>query len=263
MQARLGSYWNLVMPYALASGALPAATARGVLRYMLAHGSRLLGLVRAGGYALYGEHPFPVSGTDEVYGLNVARFLADQDEPDLLDLSLAGDLAAGMTRGTYVSGEAASVAPLGGSGLRAMYLPPNAASNAAFLETLRSTLVHETRDAAGRPRDLQLAFATPRMWLAPGRRVAVSSLPTSFGPLSYTIVASTGRIRVTVDEPSRSRPHAIALRLRLPAGSRLGAVTVDGRPAAVDRTTGTIRLPVTGELVEVSAQEVVSRRPSK
>jgi hypothetical protein len=40
-------------------------------------------------------------------------------------------------------------------------------------------------------------------------------------------------------------------------------VTVDGRPAAVDRATGTIRLPVTGDLVEISALEVVSRRPSK
>jgi hypothetical protein len=91
----------------------------------------------------------------------------------------------------------------------------------------------------------------------------VSNLPTSFGPLSYTIVASTRRIGVTVDEPSRSRPHAIALRLRVPAGFRLGAVTVEGRPAAVDRATGTIRLPVTGDLVEISALEVVSRRPSK
>jgi hypothetical protein len=261
MEARLGSYWNLVMPYALASGALPAATASGVLRYMLAHGSRLLGLVRAGGYALYGEPAFPASGTDQVYGLNAARFLADEDKPDLLDLSLAGDLAAGMTRGTYVSGEAASVAPLDGSGLRAMYLPPNAASNAAFLETLRLALVHETRGADGRPEGLELAFATPRTWLAPGRRIAVSDLPTSFGPVSYTVAASAGRVTATVDEPSRSHPRTIALRLRLPAGSRLGAVVVDGRRAAVDRATATIRLPVIGGRVELSA--LVSRRGSK
>jgi hypothetical protein len=261
MEARLGSYWNLVMPYALASGALPPATASGVLRYLLGHGSRLLGLVRSGGYALYGTPAFPVSGTDEVYGLNVARFLADEDRPDLLDLSLAGDLAAGMTAGTYVSGEAASVAPLDGSGLRAMYLPPNAASDAAFLETLRLTLVHETRAVDGRPRALELAFATPPAWLAPGRRIAVTNLPTSFGPLSYSVAATAGRITATVDEPSRSHPHAIALRLRLPAGSRLGSVTVDGRPATVDRATGTVRLPVTGGRVEVSA--LVSRRRSK
>jgi hypothetical protein len=40
----------------------------------------LLGLVRAGAYALYGPHAFPVGGTDQVYGLNVSRFLADNDE---------------------------------------------------------------------------------------------------------------------------------------------------------------------------------------
>jgi hypothetical protein len=90
-QERLSSYWNLVMPYALASGFFPPGSreARGALRYMLLHGSRLLGLVRAGGYALYGRAPRPpVSGTDQVYGNNVARFLADNDQADQLVLSL-------------------------------------------------------------------------------------------------------------------------------------------------------------------------------
>ena len=110
--SRAGSYWNLVMPYALASGLLEpgGAEATGVARYLLLHGSRLLGLVRAGAYALYGDAPVPTSGTDQVYGLNMARFLADNDRPDQLVLSLYGHLAAGMAPGTFVSGEAASVA---------------------------------------------------------------------------------------------------------------------------------------------------------
>ena len=43
-----GSYWNLVMPYVLASGLFPPGSreADGVFRYMLNHGSRFLGLVR-------------------------------------------------------------------------------------------------------------------------------------------------------------------------------------------------------------------------
>jgi hypothetical protein len=82
VEARSGSYWNLVAPYALASGLLDRRREEGALRYLLRHGSRLLGLVRAGGYALYGRSaPFPTSGTDEVYGLNAARFLASVDEP--------------------------------------------------------------------------------------------------------------------------------------------------------------------------------------
>lgn len=79
-EARSGSYWNLVVPYALASGffAPGSAEAAEILRYLSLHGSRLLGLVRAGAYALYGQSVvFPTSGTDEVYGINVARFLAD------------------------------------------------------------------------------------------------------------------------------------------------------------------------------------------
>ena len=55
-ESREGSYWNLVAPYALASGLFPPGSARvaGRARYLLSHGSRLLGLVRAGGYSLYG-----------------------------------------------------------------------------------------------------------------------------------------------------------------------------------------------------------------
>ena len=60
-QARLGSYWNLVVPYALASGLFAPGSpeATGALRYMLRHGSRLAGVVRAGAYALYEEPVVP------------------------------------------------------------------------------------------------------------------------------------------------------------------------------------------------------------
>jgi hypothetical protein len=254
--ARLGSYWNLVMPYALASGFFPSRgeQARGIFDYMQHHGSRLLGLVRAGAYALYGRDAPRSSGTDAVYGINVARFLADNDEPDQLALSLVGQLAAGMTPGTFVAGEAASVTPLPGTADRSMYLPPNGAANAAFLETLRQMLVHETRDRAGEPYGLQLAFATPRGWLLPGKRIVVRNAPTSFGPVSFSIAAAARTIAVTVTEPARARPRALALRLRLPAGSRLTGVTLDGRRyTRFDSRTGTIELPRTGGEVTLVA----------
>ena len=232
-EARLGSYWNLVVPYALASGLFRpgSAQSRGALRYLLRHGSRLLGVVRAGAYALYEDPVFPTGGTDAVYGINVARFLADEGESDQLVLSLYGTLAAAMTPDTFVSGEAASVAPLLGRHHRAMYLPPNGASNAAFLETLRALLVHETRGPTGEPAGLQLAPSTPRTWLAPGKRITVSRAATSFGPVSYTLTAGAGEIRATVGVPAR-RPDRLELHLRLPAGRRIAAVTVDGRPHA-------------------------------
>ncbi len=230
-EARLGSYWNLVMPYALASGLFEPGSpeARGALRYLLRHGSRLLGVVRAGAYALYPDPSFPTGGTDGVYGINVARFLADAGEADQLVLSLYGTLAVAMTPSTFVSGEAASVAPLGGLSYRSMYLPPNGASNAAFLETLRALLVHETRDARGAPHGLELAFATPRPWLRAGKRIAVRRAATSFGPLSFSLESRADGVRISVEVPAR-RPATLKLRLRLPRGTALAGVTLGGRP---------------------------------
>jgi hypothetical protein len=255
--SRPGSYWNLVVPYALASGFFKphGREANGIYRYMLAHGSRLLGLVRAGAYSLYDKPRYPVSGTDQVYGLNVARFLADNDKPDQLVLSLYGMLGASMTPDTFVSGEAATVAPLRGAVYRSMYLPPNTASNSAFLETLRLMLVHETRDADGRPVGLELAYSTPRPWLGVGKRIAVHEAPTPFGPLSYELRSVAGRIEGTVVVPSRRPPRSVRLRLRLPHGERIAAVRVNGRPRPVDRRTGTIDLSgLRGELEVVAAR---------
>jgi len=248
-ETRSGGYWNLVMPYALASGLFAPGSpeAIGALRYMLLHGSRLLGLVRAGAYSLYGLNPvYPTSGVNPVYGLNVARFLADSDRPDQLVLSLYGQLAAGMAPGTFVSGEGLSVAPLARGYHRSMYLPPNGASNASFVETLRLMLVHETRDREGRPRGLELAYATPRAWLRPGARVAVHRAPTTFGTVAFSIQARKGSVNVTVDVPTRGSLEALHLRLRLPRGNRISEVTLDGRPYR--------RFDVRTELIDLSGR---------
>ena len=243
-RSRLGSYWNLVMPYALASGffAPHGAQATRILRYMMGHGSRFLGLVRAGAYSLYGTKArYPLTGTDQVYGLAMARFLADNDDPDQLVLSLYGTLGAAMTPDTFVSGEAATVAPLRGAAYRSMYLPPNAASNSAFLETLRLVLVHETAQA-GRPTGLELAFGTPRGWLAAGKSIAARAAPTSFGPVSYEVDAGADQVTATVEVPSRRPPATLKLRLRLPLSERVAAVRVNGKPRPFDRRTSTVDL---------------------
>jgi hypothetical protein len=246
-ESREGSYWNLVAPYALASGIFSPSSreARGALRYLLLHGSRLLGLVRSGVFVLYGDDAdVATSGVNQVYGNNVSRFLADLDRPDQLTLSLYGHLAAGMTGNTFVAGEGTTVAPLADARYRTTYLPPNAAANATFLETLRLTLVHETRDG------LELAFATPRAWLEAGKRIAVSGLRTRYGPVSYSIEAATTSLRVRVEVPSRPRPARLRLRLRLPAGQRIARVTpkrpVEAQTQTIDLSglRGTVELEV-------------------
>ncbi|MGI8973232.1 MAG: hypothetical protein ACR2HI_03535, partial [Gaiella sp.] len=239
--SREGSYWNLVIPYALASGFFRpgGSEARGLLEYLLGHGSRLLGLVRAGAATLYDAPRYPVSGTDQVYGLELARFLADNDRPDELVLGLYGTLAAAMTPETYVSGEAATVAPLDGAHHRAMYLPPNGGTGAALLENLRLLLVHETRGPDGAPRGLELAFATPRPWLRDGGRIRVEDAPTSFGRVSYSIRRTGSQVRVTVDVPP-ARP--VKLRLRLPLGERIAGIQASDGPVRFEPGSGTIDL---------------------
>jgi hypothetical protein len=227
--SRAGSYWNLVMPYALASGLFAPGSpeAYGSLRYMLTHGSRLLGMVRAAGFSLYGKPVFPVSGTDQVYGVNTSRFLADNDQAKQLVLSLYGQLAAGMTPHTFVAGEAHSVAPLGGAADRTMYNPPNSGSNAAFLVTLRAMLVHEVVGI------LRLGYATPRAWLAPGKRIEVRNAPTSVGPVSYTIESRAGDVLVSVEVPPRATD--VSLRLRLPGATK--TFDLSGRSGTVTFVT--------------------------
>jgi hypothetical protein len=224
--SRHGTYWNLVVPDALASRILPphGPEATGVLDYMLGHGSRLAGLVRGDANSLYHHRVKGASGTNEVYGLNVARFLADNDRPDQLVLSLYGALAAGMTDGTFVSGESATVTPLAGAFYRAMYLPPNSTSNAAFLEGLRLMLVHETATPG-----LELAYATPRAWLAAGKRIRVNGAPTSFGPISYSLDAAVHSVRARLQIPRRAPLRSLSLRLRRPGKQRITRVELNGR----------------------------------
>jgi hypothetical protein len=236
--SRDGSYWNLVMPYAFASGWFPAHSpaARGVLRYLLGHGARLLGVPRTYARTVYGDAPG--AGLAQVYGLAVSRFFADNDQPDQVVLTLYGMLAAGMTAGTYVSGEAVSLLPLNGAYERSMFMPPNSGANASYLGTLREALVHERRGPRGAPAGLDLAFSTPRAWLADGQQIVVRSAPTSFGDVSYTLARAGRTVDAELVLPARAH---VRLRLRLPAGERLARV-VAGATVVPVSSGGTIEL---------------------
>ena len=92
---------------------------------------------------------------------------------------------------------------------------------------------------------LWLARATPRAWLAEGKKIAVAHAPTHFGPVSYEIVSDVqhGKIRATVELPSRSAPGGVLLRLRHPQAAPIKSVIVNGKPwTAFDREKETIRL---------------------
>jgi hypothetical protein len=235
---RDGSYWNLVMPYAFSSGWFPAhsRTSRGILQYLLWHGGRLLGVPRTYARTVYGDAPG--AGVAQVYGLGISRFLADNDQPDQLDLTLYGMLAAGMTAGTYVSGEAVSLLPVNGAYNRAMFLPPNSGANASYLETLRQLLIHERRNPRGGAVGLDLAFSTPRAWLSDGQEIDVRDAPTSFGAVSYSLVRSGSAITGELVIPAHA--HA-RLRLRVPADEQVARVLIGKTQLPVGRG-GTIDL---------------------
>ena len=85
------------MPYALASGFFAPGARRpaGASATCSRTARACSGSCAPARYALYGRDArSPISGTDQVYGLNVARFLADNDQPDQLVLSLYGHARA-------------------------------------------------------------------------------------------------------------------------------------------------------------------------
>ncbi len=141
--------------------------------------------------------------------------------------------------------------PLGTTYFRKTYMPPNSGSNSTFLETLRLLLVQERRGAEGAPRGLDLAFATPRGWLAPGKTIRVDNAPTSFGRLSYSIERKGSRIVAHVAAPPGT--PSLRLRLRVPAREGLGAVRLGARRLQFDRTTGTVTLPAHARKLDLTA----------
>jgi hypothetical protein len=251
---RLGSYWNLVVESLLGSGVFryDSATASDILRYIQTRGGLCMGLLRV--QSARGVW-IDVQNIDDLYGVRYAMLLQQRDEPERALVSFYAKLAQGMTRDTFIDGESSGIVPLDRSG-RQLYLPPNSAANASFLQQLRGLLVQEwDLDDDGRAETLRLLFATPRQWLRDGARIRVERAPTAFGDVS--VLASSelarGRVTVTVGMPERAAPARILLRLRLPVGYRIVRAQANGRPARM-ADAETVELTGMAGQVRVEAQ---------
>lgn len=102
--------------------------------------------------------------------------------------------------------------------------PPS--TDGAWFELYRNMLIHESDEDV-----LQLATATPRHWLADGKKIQVDNAPTYYGNISFTIEshATSGKILATVQMPSRKQPKELIVRLRHPGEKALRSVSVNGR----------------------------------
>ena len=229
--ARDGSYWNLVAPYALASGVLGSrdAGARGAplpahpwlalprrraRRSVLAL-RRTVGLDRArpGVRAERGAVP---RGARRARPARARPLRASRSGADARHIR--------RRRGVLAFADRAGVLSL----------------DVPAAEQRRQRRI--ARDAAAargqrapEGRGLQLAYATPRAWLAPGKRIAVDRLPTGFGPLSYTLVSHARSVSATISVPRIAEPLAVAAAAA--AGPSADRVGHRRRPAAAARST--------------------------
>ena len=129
--------------------------------------------------------------------------------------------------------------------------PDKSFEEAVFLERLRNMLVWEQGDA------LWLAKATPRAWLAHGKRIATENMPTHFGTVGYEIISDVdnGKINATVAVPSRRAAGTVLLRLRHPNSAPIKRVTVNGRHwSDFDKDKEIIRLRGVKGTVKVRAE---------
>jgi hypothetical protein len=237
---RLGSYYDLIAPYVLGSEVFgPGAEREGwMIDYLRQHGGLAMGMIRSTPHQgqFKGE-----PGVNVLYGLRYQLALLRRDDRAHALVGFYGHLAQGMTRGTFVGGEGSRFLHGDRRG-RSFYLPPNSASNAAFLTVLRYLLVQDwDLDGDGRPETLRLLYSAPGRWLRDGAVLKAERAPTAFGEVSLRAESrlARGAVLVTVEPPPR-RPEKLLLRPALPEGWKVvtaqagGAKLIVGPDGAVD-----------------------------
>jgi hypothetical protein len=210
-----------------------------LLGYLQNHGGIAMGMIRTTPHVgqFKGE-----PGVNPLYGLRYQLALLRRDDRERAIVGFYGHLAHGMTRGTFLGGEGSRFLHGDAQG-RSFYLPPNAASSAAWLTTLRYLLVQDwDLDQDARPETLRLMFAAPRRWLLDGCKISVENAPTFFGPVSCHAESklNAGYVDVHVTPPPRPL-KTMLLRAPVPEDWQVESATVEGAAVSV-RDDGTIDL---------------------
>jgi hypothetical protein len=240
---RIGSYWNIIIGYTIASGIFPVGSKEEnwLPHYQEQHGGLAMGMLRSGGMSnTWWDTEFKIN---PLYGTRYALDTLRRDDVDRALVSLYGMLAQGFTRNTFICGEGASLKPLDGRG-RLFSLPPNSAANSHFLSMLRYALIQDLdNDDDGRPETLRLAFATPKRWLEDGKKFKVERAPTTFGPVSFSMESKLnhGEVVADIQLPQRNVAQKILFRARVPDGWKIISAKANGQNLDVDEK-GTIDL---------------------
>jgi hypothetical protein len=230
---RFGSYYDLICPYIIGSEIFGQGSEREdwLLGYLQNHGGVAMGMVRVEPQeGQYKNEP----GVNPLYGLRYQLALLRRDEREKALVGFYGQLAQGMTRGTFIGGEGSRFRHGDANG-RSFYLPPNSTSNAAWLVTLRYLLIQDwDLDEDGKPDTIRLLFGIPRRWLAGGTSIEIENAPTAFGRMSIQVESklSAGSVNVRVTPPPRGAKKMV-LRAPLPTGWQVDAVELDGKTAAL------------------------------
>jgi hypothetical protein len=230
---RLGSYYDLIAPYVLGSGVFgPGDRREGwMIDYLRQHGGLAMGMIRSTPHqGQFNGEP----GVNVLYGLRYQLALLRRDDRAHALVGFYGHLAQAMTRGTFVGGEGSRFLHGDRQG-RSFYLPPNSASNAAFLTVLRYLLVQDwDLDDDGRPETLRLLYGAPGRWLRDGAVLKVERAPTAFGEVSLRAESRLGRgeVLVTVEPPPR-RTEKLLLRPALPEGWKVVTAEAGGGKLAL------------------------------
>ena len=138
---RTGSYYDLICPYIIGSEIFGQGSEREdwLLGYLQQHGGIAMGMVRTmPSQGQFKNEP----GVNPLYGLRYQLALLRRDEREKALVGFYGQLAQGMTRGTFIGGEGSRFVHGDANG-RSFYLPPNSTSNAAWLLTLRFLLIQD------------------------------------------------------------------------------------------------------------------------
>lgn len=225
---RQGSYYDLMSPYVIGSEIFGQGSEREdwLLGYLQNHGGLAMGMMRTEQHqGQFKDEP----GVCPLYTMRYSLALLRRDERERALIGFYGQLAQGMTRGTFIGGEANKFLHGDANG-RSFYLPPNSTSNACWLVTLRHLLVQDwDLDEDSQPDSLRLLFAAPRRWLADGNEIFFERVPTMFGEVTCRARSrlSEGYVEMEVTPPPRP-PKSFLLRAPLPAGWRATSVEVDG-----------------------------------